>query len=207
MQTTIPFSGFYYSFHDSTLDHALEMAMTDDQGTVLSRSLFDLAFDSIDWRATHVEYAKLYCERFASHYGVSVKFTDLVSPKFYNFETDRIFAEIELAEVQRIFAAVDRKDLERIVRERFTSGDGFISHYSNRLEDWGSDLATWDHNQVGTLLQAYVEAEGDFAQFEIDVGEFELADRALNEGIKDQRAFNIAYYLRQRKCRNTAKGF
>jgi hypothetical protein len=207
METTIPFAGFYYSFHDSALDHALEMAVSDDQGNVISQSLFDLAFDAIDWKEVHQKYAELYCKQFSSHYGIKVKFALLSSPKFYNFQTDRIFAEIELAEVERLFAAVDRKDLERVVKERFTSCDGFISHYSNDLEDWGADLSAWDHNQVGTLIQAYVEAEGDHNQFEVEAGDWEIADRALSEGIKDQRAFDIAFYLRRREYRNSSKGF
>ena len=94
METTIPFSGFYHSFHSDALDRALEMMVTDDQGSVYSQELFDLAFDSIDWAVAHETYAKAYCNHFASHYGIKLKFVCLSSPKFYNFTTDRIFAEL-----------------------------------------------------------------------------------------------------------------
>lgn len=210
METTIPFSGFYHSFHSDVLDHALEMTVTDDRGDVYSRDLFDLAFDSIDWTVTHEAYAKSYCRHFSAHYGVELKFVCLSSPKFYNFTTDRIFAEIPLAEVERLFAEVGRTELQRVVKQRFTSYDGFISHYSNDLDNWDADLSTWDHNQVGTLIQAYVEAQGDHNQFEAEMDSHEIADRAIDAGIKDDRAFKIAYYLRERQNRNwknNPKGF
>lgn len=210
METTIPFSGFYHSLHSDVLDQALEMAVTDDRGNVYSQGLFDLAFGSIDWGVAHRHYAESYCEAFAAEYGIKLKFVDLSSPKYYNYTTDRIFAEIELSEVERLFAAVDKKVLERVVKEHFTSYDGFISHYSNSLENWGTDLAAWDHNQVGTLIQAYVESEGDPDQFEVNWDSHEKAYNAIDAAITDSRAFKIADYLRNRENRNyknNPKGF
>jgi hypothetical protein len=42
----------------------------------------------------------------------------------------------------------------------FTSCDGYISHYSNDIDEWGQ-LRSWDHNQLYCLLCEYVEDQDD----------------------------------------------
>lgn len=157
MLTTIPFSGFYETLHDSNLDQALDNMFSDyDTGCDIDHDLRDKAYDLVNWSAVHQAYAKKYAEQFAYHFKIdSLKFESMQSPKFYNYTTDRIFCTIDESEVRAMLAKVDAADFAKLVKETFTSRDGFISSYSPDLEDWG-DVADWDHNQVGTLLQAYV---------------------------------------------------
>lgn len=207
LKTIIPFSGFYESIHSSELDDRLEQEFSSDYDNVFS-SLLEKAYDNIDWGAVHNEYAKEYTEAFADEFDIKVKFETLISPKYYNFETDRIFAYIELSEVKRLFELVPKEVLERRIKANFTSRSGFISHYFNELSLWDTDLANWDHNQIGTLIEAYISTiEPEFDQNQ----EYSLMEDSVCNGfiegilwdnIKDaDRLYKLSTYLRERENR------
>lgn len=212
MLTTIPFSGFYNTLHDSLLDDELRGLFTDDQGDI-NWKLYNKAFDLIQWQKVFISYAQDYAERFAKEFKVKMVFESLSSPKEYNFTTDRIFCTIDFEEVARIYAATDKEALSALVREKFTSRDGFSSFYSNDIEEWGI-VETWDHNQVGTLIECYANQEttntDGFTSFE----EYYLMEDARGNGdIVDwlfasatdkeelNRLVNINQYLYERATR------
>lgn len=206
-QTTIPFSGFYYSLHDSELDRALEFMFTNDRGDPYP-GLVERAFDLVNWRAVHFEYAKRFAENFATTFELeTLKFSDLVSPKFYNFETDRIFCEISVHEVIDLFYKIDEKILREKIKLNFTSYDGFLSHYPNDLDRWPKSVTDWDHNEIGTLIQAWVEQStggkfGTFEEYEIMEEPFEFTSRIIENNMKDaNKLFRVSDYLRRREAR------
>ena len=194
MLTTVPFSGFYNSLHDAQLGRALEQLFSDRAtGCQVNSRLFNEAFSAVDWGFVHVSYAGEYVDAFAEEFNVSLSFESLRSPKEYNFTTDRIFAEISEDEVRRVFSEVDPDDLTAIAKERFTSCDGFISFYDPDWRTWG-DVLEWDHNQVGTLLQALVGGEFDqWAEFYLMSSACENGrmEDWLSEGEKVQRLLRI----------------
>lgn len=206
-QTTIPFSGFYYSLHDGELDRALEMMFTNDCGDPYSK-LVERAFDLVNWRDVHFEYAKRYAENFASKFELeSLKFVDLLSPKYYNFQTDRIFCEISVYEVIDLFTKVDESILRKRIKSNFTSYDGFLSHYPNDLDRWPKSVTDWDHNEIGTLIEAWVEQStggkyGTFEEYEIMEDPFEFSSRIIENNMKNaERLFKVSEYLRTREAR------
>lgn len=184
MLTTIPFSGFYESLHDSEIDYALDQVFSDRAtGCEINEPLRWKAYDSMNWRGVHTEYAKEYAEAFAQHFGIdSLAFESLSSPKEYNFTTDRIFCTIEYADLCRIVAAFDLNEFAAHVREKFTSRDGFISFYPADLSEWGR-VESWDHNQAGTALEFYAiqESGGEFDHYQ----EFGLMEDARCNGVMD----------------------
>jgi hypothetical protein len=210
---TVPFAGFYNSWHDSELDHALDMIASDPSGCHPYEEIRDRLFDHVNWQQVHETYARKYCQAFGEEYGVDLKFESLSSPKYYNFETDRIFARISDEEVRRLFDAVDLKALEKLIRDRFTSCSGFISHYPNTLEDWG-DLDTWDHNQVGTLVEAYAVQELGRQDEPLDLPilqgiHSEIPYCSLSEGMGNDseinRLLSIVDYLNKRAERTLGR--
>ena len=166
METTIPFSGFYEA-HSHVLDDALSLLFTDDQGELVSSVLLERAESQADWRAIREGNCKAYLDGFVEEYGIEVTFKLLDSPKYYNYDTDRIFAEISLDEVKRLYKAVRKGDLNTVIKDKFTSHSGFSSHYPNDIREWSKDLSTWDHNQIGTLIEAYIEYNGNY-EFDFD---------------------------------------
>lgn len=190
MITTIPFSGFYNTLHDSLLDDELRGLFTDDQGDI-NWKLYNEAFDLIQWQKVFVLYAQDYTERFANEFKIRLSFESLNSPKEYNFATDRIFCNIDLEEVVRIYAATDKASLSDLIREKFSSRDGFSSFYSNNIEDWDK-IETWNHNQVGTLIECYSNQETNNSEGFTSLVEYYMMVEASGNGYIENWLFESA---------------
>ena len=112
----------------------------------------------------------------------------MTSPHEYNFETDRLFVNVSMAFIKRLWR-MSRDDshdtLARVIKDRFTSYDGFMSHYSNRLTDWtDKPLKEWDHNELGTLLIACLDlSNADDESLMWDTLEGEAGYNAVSEGM------------------------
>jgi hypothetical protein len=210
MLTTIPFSGFYESMHDRQIDDALEQMVSDSSGChpVSERISSDL------WMHVNtpmVEYTKAFVDSFTallngeSGLEVKLEWESIKSPRYYNFETDRVFATVSLSDVQAMFRAVDRTILDKVAADSFTSCSGFISHYSPNWRTWGS-MTEWDHNQVGTLVSAlvsqFLDREWEWNVIEDWNGNGEV-DSWVYENLdaEGKRLVKIASYLREREER------
>jgi hypothetical protein len=104
---------------------------------------------------------------------LALEYEEMTSPKYYNFETDRLFAQAPLAHLYLMFRASRNEKhatLAQVIKRRFTSYDGFRSHYSNDITEWlEKPLCAWDHNELETLLLATLEREaGDDAEHDIE---------------------------------------
>lgn len=212
MLTTVPFAGFYNSIHDSELDDTLDRIFSDKaSGCDLDpHGLRSRAFDAMPWGDVHREYAEKFCEHFAHKTGIALTWESMTSPREYNFSTDRIFATIEPAEVLRLLRELPSGELAEEAAERFTSRSGFISSYSADVDSWGP-VETWDHNQVGTIVAAYVQHKfademgrdgSDWLDYEIvatmsENGEVEMLMFEAQDGAFARLA-NIHDYLEKR---------
>jgi hypothetical protein len=160
MLTTIPFAGFYGSIHEQELEREEEQMISDSSGChpVSDRIAEDLS-SHVTWPFR--EYTRAFVEDFQimlnQETGLRIKLAweSVQSPREYNFATDRVFAEVEFADVQTMFQRVDRLVLDRVAREWFTSCSGFSSYYRSDWRTWGS-MCRWDHNQVGAVVAALV---------------------------------------------------
>ena len=212
MLTTIPFSGFYNSLHDCALDDAVEYMFADQDGCSYNHKLARRVYDGCNWRGVREAYAKDYAESFAHEFGIELTFDSLDSPRFYNFTTDRIFCNLPINEAERLLDELPYGALDDVAKDQFTSRDGFSSFYSPKVEDWG-DLSTWDHNQLGALVQAYVYSKDDSlgdGEFD-DYAEFALMEDARGNGCIDSwiddntpqlgRLYKVWNYLNERAMR------
>lgn len=161
-EVQIPFSGFYYSIHDDEMTREVESladSWADTMSCDIPEDLMNLFWDGANFGNAHIEYVKAYIQSFGDEYlQGDAAFTGITSPREYNFETDRAFATIGRNTLARIWRETDRAIFERVACERHTSRDGFISFYSSDWVSWGR-LSEWDHNQLQTLLIAYLETE------------------------------------------------
>ena len=172
MLTTLPFSGFYCSKWDGELDNVennfIENEAENDD--TLDESEVSVLVDKCRQYETQIEYvAREYVdyfnEKFKEEFGIDLKlrFESLKSPAEYNFSTDIIYAYIDEEVVRRLLDDLEESKLADMIRERFTSREGFISFYPNRIDRWKTKpLEEWDFNEVGTILAAYVDQVDDF---------------------------------------------
>ena len=194
MLTTLPFSGFYESKFSGELDNVENQFVENkaEEDDLLEEDDFhDIMWHVRDWEAQclHVarEYVTYFNEKFKDEFGIDLKlrFESLKSPAEYNFSTDIIYAYIDEEVVRRLLDDLEESKLSDMIRERFTSCDGFISFYPNRLDKWkAKPIEEWDHNEIGTILEAYVAQVEDF---EWDVYytmcERNVFDTALDKGV------------------------
>lgn len=209
--STIPFSGFYESWHEDEIDRTFSDMFLDraGRGIPAPESLSDRARDAVQWSFVYQSYAKDYAEGFLQWLGLNGTFESMSSPKYYNFETDRVFVNLSRGDLARLWKGVDRDRFVGACKRRFTSRDGFISHYAPDWRQWGR-LSTWDHNQIGTLVEAYAETEqdGDFGDYEeLELMEDARCNGAIDNWIWDNagpdlaRALNVWDYLQTRADR------
>jgi hypothetical protein len=153
------------------------------------------------WRKRYdYETKKTKSERYQAD-SIGAKFSMMTSPREYNFETDRLFVNVSGAFLKRLFKmSKDDKheNLNLAIKEKFTSRDGFISHYSNRITDWtDKPLDDWDYNELGTLLISCLDLQGaDFNDFNC---------YALEDGDSGYTALNNALDWEDYRARVTEK--
>ena len=138
------FPGFYETIFSSSdaFETAIELSKKDDEN-------FDESKVDFDDNRYNETCAKLYCmalidECVLPDFVESVEFLHVLSPKFYNYSTDKIECKITLADgwenEMRKFIAEHYDWLQNKITNDWTSGSGFISFIENDLEKWGKYL-------------------------------------------------------------------
>jgi hypothetical protein len=185
----IPFAGFYESIFTQSLDileerkseYYEEQQKEDgipEHQWLDGHELCEVRSDALSYRKAHDYIARQYAESFnlflatepmlrdegGAPIDPGLTFESMISPRFYNFETDRIFCHIPDSTVALMFAlsAEDKHaTLAAEISERCTSRSGFCSFYDNTLESWlDKPLDEWDHNELKILLSACMLISG-----------------------------------------------
>lgn len=204
LTAALPFAGFYGSGHDAELDYAMRAMFSNDQGDP-NPGLTTRVSGSCHWPAVHRAYAKEFAESYCEEVQIrDARFASRNSPKFYNFETDRLFIEPPLEEAQRMMREASPAALDQVACERNTSRSGVISFYSPDWRTWG-DAANWAHNQLQTLIEAYaLSTQGE--QEKPDLMEHARANGHFEDWIATntpeiERLYHVHDYLRTREAR------
>lgn len=114
----IHFEGFYNSEHSDNIDMKIED--------------FELNFDNINWKKTHINYSKEYVEALNEMLDLDLKFVSLNSPSYYNYETDKIEVSINRENILKLKKEYNyKKEFVDYVNEQTKSYDGFISFYKD----------------------------------------------------------------------------
>ena len=99
----------------------------------------------IDFPRFKEECAKAYMEAFFNNvdcpkFVKSMEFSEIVSPRYYNYETDKLYVNVEFEDdwrdKVRTFMDANKDYLTKRIREDWTSCDGFNSFMDNNYDDW-----------------------------------------------------------------------
>lgn len=203
IETKIPFCGFYCSIYDGEFDAQAEYTAeyVAENHAVDLEAASNALFTCLDWHDAWHNVARLHVEKwlelFSDDIGVDLftghEFVALTSPKYYNFSTDRVFARVSFDVVQTLFNTHKANKfavLSELLKERFTSYDGFISHYSNNIDVWlEKPLCDWDHNEIETLLLASIVLNCSLENRPLCINDFnravemEVLDYGVGNGI------------------------
>lgn len=74
----------------------------------------------------------------------SIKFAYVVSPEYYNFDTDKLNLELELDRdaLEVYIFKTNAEEFDVYLAENFTSYDGFISYIANNLHEFRNQYLT-----------------------------------------------------------------
>ena len=175
LETTIPFDGFYNSFISADIENEIDSLtqyysesyeLNDNDEQLLSNSFLSVNNNNF-YNEICKDYVSFYINKFnerSKDFTLKGTYKCFISPKEYNFETDRVFIEIEenhCIDFIKYIIKNYKKELEEKIKERFTSRSGFWSHYKNGLDLWTQDYSEWDHNQIGTCFELFDLEEED----------------------------------------------
>lgn len=142
------FSGFYESIHDGVFD---------DEETRIIEDYPGHDWDDFRFKYDRIGYCKNYVSAISSEIGLKLEFMELTSPREYNFSTDQISVYIDGKTLKKISSVLNSDTLKNLIKRRFTSRDGFISWYSNDIEEWKErKVQDWNCVELGTLLDAWL---------------------------------------------------
>lgn len=155
------FSGFYESIHDGVFDDEENQIIEDYPGH---------GYDDFNFKCDWIAYSKNYAAAISREIGLKLEFMELTSPREYNFTTDKISVYIDTKTLKKISSVLNSYTLKNLIKRRFTSRDGFISWYSNNIEEWKEkNVKDWNCVELGTLLDAWlVENEFDSESNDLD---------------------------------------
>jgi len=132
VEFNLNFGGFYESIHSHIIDDSIANYYNKDIDNICDD---DRIYDLIDFKAMQKNYGKEWLSEYlkivdgvTNHNQLSIKFKEIVSPEYYNFETDRIGSLISESIVDNIIKNSDY-DLIEYINENSQSYDGFNSFY------------------------------------------------------------------------------
>lgn len=113
----IDFGGFYYSIHSDILDIQIDY--------------FEIDKDNVNYKETCNSYCNEFINSLNDMLELNLKFVKIDSPKFYNFTTDKIEAEINENDFNKLKDTyLNSNKFMDYVNENSKSYDGFISFYN-----------------------------------------------------------------------------
>lgn len=178
------FGGFYNSHWDGESDQDNELSDINNQreSSGLPPITWDMMeFDYKEFQNETSRKVTSVMEDWFIELGIaeSLSFDELVSPKEYNFTTDRIFAWAEISEKNiyciKGYLLFYREEFAEYLEARHKSRSGFTSFYDHSIRKWDEKLdnfADLDHIELCTVFGFILknetdEQEGDYEDFNL----------------------------------------
>lgn len=174
MKTTIKtwcpiFSGFYNTIWDGDGDVDSEIEyQRDETGRNLTWEDFEIDYEAYRQDVSKTFTAWLSEELKENIPGLlAINFEELRSPKEYNFATDSINVEIDIdaplfVSWWKRYIIENAEQYAKYLHQKYTSCDGFISHFPNTIDGWTEETENWTvlgSHYLGSMLQFYCENE------------------------------------------------
>ena len=160
---------FFCGFYESPLynSDALYWETTEDDMEYWRERFDDETLTAedldIDFPRFKEECAKAYIEVFFNNadcpkFIKNMKFSEIVSPLYYNYETDKIYVNVEFEDdwrdEVRAFMKKNKEWLTKRIGEDWTSYDGFHSFMDNNYNDWYKEFQKDDVDEryIGVMI-------------------------------------------------------
>ena len=159
-KTFLPvFNGFYNTIFEFDYSGVEYQIKEDRQEKGLLSDFDDLKIDNEKYENDIVTSFCHVLKSELSDYIFDIELENIVNPKAYNFSNDSANVTIKYdAEKIRDFIYSHKGSFELFLKSRYTSCDGFISHYSNDFETWEKETNNFNDLSInGHFLGAILE--------------------------------------------------
>lgn len=140
IEIQVPFSGFYHSIHDMYIDNHMEyeleyleseLGYTYEQLDIIKDRFYDMDHAPIR-KAICEHYIQAYNAVFYDEYDIhlDLEYSQLISPRFYNFETDRLYALIDESIYNEVTTLINTQDFKAMLKDKFKPQSGFMTFQS-----------------------------------------------------------------------------
>lgn len=140
IEIQLPFSGFYHSMHDYYIDNFIEheveyleneLNYTSEQIDIINDRFYMMDYSPIR-KAICEHYINAFNAVFYDEYNVhlNLEYSQLISPRFYNFETDRLYVFVDESVFNDVVTLVNKKDFKEMIEDRYSKRDGFTPFQS-----------------------------------------------------------------------------
>ena len=149
----IDFGGFYHSIHSDEIDNRIQY--------------FEINEDKVNYKETCNSYCIEFIDSVNDMLELELKFIQIDSPKFYNFTTDKIEAEINENDFNKLKDTyLNSNEFIDYVNENSKSYDGFISFYNGFNEVIKEDEILLQY-MFNYILKEYADEIENYV-FELD---------------------------------------
>jgi len=149
----IDFGGFYHSIHSELIDDRIEY--------------FEIDEDKVNYKETYNSYCIEFIDSINDMLELDLKFIQIDSPKFYNYSTDKIEAEINENDFNKLKDTyLNSNEFIDYVNENSKSYDGFISFYNGFNEVIKEDEVLLQY-MFNYILKEYADEIENYI-FELD---------------------------------------
>ena len=156
IEINIDFGGFYNSIHSDNIDWKIESE--------------EWNFDTVLWLETQKSYCESYIDRLNNKLDLELKYIGLDSPKYYNFTTDKIIAQIDRQfAVNKLLPLTYDKNFLNWANPLLKSRDGFRSFYDG----------------IADLIKKSMDNDTEFEILMAMVVDWLIDDHCINEEIYD----------------------
>jgi len=166
VKTFLPvFNGFYNTIFEFDYSGVEYQIKEDRQEKGLLSDFDELKIDNEAYEKDIVTSFCHVLKSELSEYIFDIELEKIVNPKTYNFSNDSANVTIKYdAEKIRDFIYSHKGSFELFLKSRYTSCDGFISHYSNDFETWETETNNFNDLTVnphflGAILEFIARIE------------------------------------------------
>lgn len=138
----------------------------EDGGNRMDLTEEDLDFDYRAYEKDVIDHFIAAWKGHAPDFVEAVEFEKIDSPRYYNFENDRLFCYVTLKDgwqdEMRHFIALNYDWLQERIHKEWSSRDGFFSFMSNDVDMWDEMLfVDTDSRYIGTMIRYMMLLENE----------------------------------------------
>jgi hypothetical protein len=161
-ETYLPlFSGFYNTIWELDLYYIDEEIKNqrEEKGLYSDYNVDDVKIDYESFENDVVENFAEALKRELDDFIINIEVQKIIHPKAYNFKNDSVDIKIEYkADEIKSYIYLNKEKFCEFLKARYTSRDGFFSHYSNEFETWESETLHFsDFSKNGHFLGSILD--------------------------------------------------